>query len=121
MAVNADWMPTLAELCGIDLDTKDLDGKSLMPLIRDAEHESMHADGYCWQFKQMWVARKGKWKLLGNPYDTSERDFRFETDRFLVDLESDPGERNNLAGRHPEIVKELEAMYKLWLRNSKPE
>lgn len=121
LAVNADWMPTLAELCGIELNTRDLDGKSLVPLINDPDAQTPHADGYCWQFKDMWVARKGKWKLIGNPYDTSQRDYVFEEDRFLADLEKDPGERTNLALQYPEIVKELEEQYHNWLKNNSDE
>jgi arylsulfatase A-like enzyme len=119
LAVNTDWMPTLAELCGIELNAGGLDGKSLVPVIRDAEAKSQHEEGYCWQFKDMWVARKGKWKLLGNPYDTSQRDYIFKEDRFLADLEKDPGERTNMARQYPEIVKELEEQYHNWLKSNK--
>ena len=118
-AVNADWMPTLAELCGIKLDTKDLDGKSLLPIIRNEKKETLHSEGYCWAFKDMWVARKGKWKLLGNPYDTSQRDYIFTEKLFLVNLEEDPGEKNNLAEKYPEKVQELENQYRKWLIDSR--
>ncbi len=117
LAVNVDWMPTLAVLCGIELNTLDLDGKSLVPLIYDPNAQTPHADGYCWRFKDMWVARKGKWKLIGNPFDTSLRDYIFEEDRFLANLEADPGERTNLASQHPDIVNMLEKQYRDWLKN----
>lgn len=118
-AVNADWMPTLADLCGIKLDTQDLDGKSLLPLIRDEKKGTLHSEGYCWEFKDMWAARKGKWKLLGNPYDTSQRAYTFSEKLFLVNLEEDPGEKNNLAEKYPEKVKELENQYRKWLADSR--
>ena len=50
------------------------------------------------------------------PYDTSQRDYIFEEDRFLVNLETDPGERTNLALQHPDIVKKLEKQYNEWLK-----
>lgn len=115
VGINVDWMPTLAELCGIPLKTTDLDGHSLVSLIEKEEQPSFHEDGYCWQFKDMWAVRKGKWKLLGNPFDTSDRDFEFASNRFLVDLEADPGERVNLASINPAKVEELEAFYNEWL------
>lgn len=118
-AVNTDWMPTLAELCGIQLDTKKLDGKSLVPIISNGKSNTLHTDGYCWAFKDMWVARKGKWKLLGNPYDTSQREYTFSEKLFLVNLEKDPGERNNLAAKYPDKVKELENQYRKWLVENK--
>jgi len=114
-AVNADWMPTLAELCGLDLNDAKLDGKSLMPLIKHADLPTSHPEGYCWQFQKMWVARKGPWKLLGNPYDTSDREDTFSEKLFLVNLERDPGERNNVAKKYPEKVKELEEQYRSWI------
>ena len=117
--VNTDWMPTLAELCEIKLETKDLDGKSLMPIISNPDSKSLHSEGYCWQFSKMWVARKGTWKLIGNPFDTSQRDYTFTEKRFLVNLEEDPGERNNLAASNPSIVEELEQQYQNWLKSSK--
>jgi arylsulfatase A-like enzyme len=116
-AVNTDWMPTLAELCNIRLDIRNLDGKSIVPIINSPNAVTSHADGYCWAFKDMWVARKGKWKLLGNPHDTSQPKTVFTKKQFLVNLEVDPGEKVNLVERFPEKVKELEQQYQLWLTN----
>jgi len=117
-AVNTDWMPTLAALCGIPLDAGSLDGKSLVSIIHNANAETAHAEGYCWAFKTMWVARKEKWKVIGNPYDSGRPDAVFNEPLFLVDLEMDPGETTNLAGKYPEKVKELETQYKKWVEDS---
>lgn len=117
-AVNTDWMPTLAELCGIKLNSEEIDGKSLLPIIDDGNKQTQHTDGYCWKYKGMWAARKGKWKLLGNPYDTSNRDYKFLENRFLVNLDNDLGETSNVANKYPEIVSELEKQYEKWLENN---
>lgn len=113
LAVNADWMPTLAELCGIDLDTRDLDGKSLVPVINDNSIESQHSNGFCWQYQNQWAARKGEWKLIGNPGILGEK-FPAEDSLFLVNLKSDPGEMTNLVNEHPEKAEELLGQYKTW-------
>ncbi len=119
LAVNADWMPTLAELCGIELNTKDLDGKSLMPIINDAKRETLHNDGYGWAFKDMWAVRKGKWKLLGNPKDTSHKAPLTDDDKlFLVNMDTDPGEMTNLARTNPQKVQELKRQYEQWLESN---
>ena len=118
-AVNTDWMPTLAELCNIKLDKEHLDGKSIVPIINSSKAATSHPDGYCWAFKDMWVARKGKWKLLGNPHDTSQPKSVFTEKLFLVNLEEDPGEKTNLAEKYPKKLKELELQYQLWLTKSK--
>ncbi len=114
LAVNADWMPTLAELCGINLNKHDLDGKSLVPVIKNQKHESLH-NQFCWQNGKHWAARKGNWKLLGNPFIHGE-EFLPEDSLFLVNLEEDPGEMNNQAVKFPEKVKELKSQYEEWVK-----
>ncbi|MCW0484242.1 sulfatase family protein [Gaoshiqia sediminis] len=116
LAVNADWLPTLAEMCGIDIDTSDLDGKSLMPIINDKNIESLHSE-FSWKNGKHWAARNRNWKLLGNPMIAGEK-FSPKDSLFLVNLENDPGEKNNVASQYPEKVKELTAQYKRWLRNN---
>ena len=117
MAVNADWMPTLAELCGINLDTDDLDGKSLVPVIQDNSLESRHADGFCWQNGKSWASRSGSWKLLGHPVIPGQTLAPADS-LFLVNLDDDPGEMENLSQRFPERVKELQELYARWLENN---
>lgn len=116
-AVNTDWMPTLAELCDIKFDTTNIDGKSLVPIINNSKHNTLHTGGYCWKLNEMWVARKGNWKLIGNPYDSSNKQFVFNSNRWLVNLENDQAEQINLADKYPNIVFELENQYQKWLMN----
>ncbi|MGQ8338767.1 sulfatase family protein [Sunxiuqinia sp. A32] len=113
IAVNADWMPTLAELCGINLNGDDLDGKSLVPVIDNENQESFH-NQFCWKNGKHWASRKGNWKLLGNPMIEH---FKFEAkdSLFLVNLTEDPGEMTNQVNQFPEKVKELKAQYEKWL------
>ncbi len=116
--VNSDWMPTLAELCGIKLDSQNLDGKSLVSIIHNETEKTKHTEGYCWQYQEMWVARKGNWKLLGNPRDTSKKTYKLKEKRFLVNLDDDIGESTNLAQKYPEKVIELEKQYRGWLKRN---
>jgi len=116
VAINGDWMPTLAELCGINLDTSDLDGKSLVPILNNKNHGTLH-NAFCWQNGKHWAARKGKWKLLGNPVVRGE-EFPPEDSLFLVNLETDPGEMTNLVKKYPEIVNELNLQFEKWLEHS---
>ena len=67
----------------------------------------------------MWVARKGNWKLLGNPRDTSKKTYKLKEKRFLVNLDDDIGETINLAKKHPNKVIELEQHYRNWLKKNK--
>jgi arylsulfatase A len=117
-AVNADWMPTLAELCGINLDTSELDGKSLVPVILNEKSESVHKEIFCWQHGKQWAARNGDWKLLGNPSIRYEK-FEPKDSLFLVNLKDDQGEMTNLAIKYPEKVKELESQFEEWLKRNR--
>lgn len=42
LAHACDWLPTLAELTEVKLPQKQLDGRSLVAVIRDAESPSPH-------------------------------------------------------------------------------
>ncbi len=119
LAVNGDWMPTLADLCGIDLDTRDLDGKSLLPVIEDKNAPSRHASGFCWKNGKHWAARQGDWKLLGNPAVRGV-EFAPEDSLFLVNLGDDPREMENLTEEYPEKVEELKNQYEKWLLRNSP-
>ena len=114
MGTGVDWFPTLAELAGIQYDASDLDGKSILPVIRSAEAASPHQSFYWMQGKQ-WAVRDGNWKLIGNPRDTSDKAPITEDDQlFLVDLSRDVSEMRNLADAYPEKVRKMQQMHERW-------
>ena len=117
MAVATDWLPTLAELCNAPLPESPLDGKSLVPMIQGKVETSPHSQ-FCWQNGHRWAVKKGSWKLLFDPRDTSTSHRpppNKEVDKiFLVNLSNDPGEQYNLRGRYPEKVAELTQIYEEW-------
>ena len=60
-----------------------------------------------------WAVRRGDWKLLVNPVDTSfeySRESTTLTDIFLVNLRDDPAETASVHADHPDIVAELLAI-----------
>ena len=115
-SVNADWMPTLAALCDINLETESLDGKSLVSVIKNPDAVSAHKDIFSWKHGKQWATRSGKWKLLGNPVDKTKKAALIEADKlFLVNLEVDPGEMSNVASQNPSIVSRLTQQYEQWL------
>jgi arylsulfatase A-like enzyme len=116
MAVVADWMPTLADLCGIKLNKDDLDGKSMVPVLKNENIKSMH-DEFCWQYQIQKAVRKGDWKLLINPVIKGPQygnTLKLDSPYFLTNLKDDIGETTNLAEKFPEKVKELEAIFDKW-------
>lgn len=112
-----DWLPTLAELCGVKLLHGDLDGTSIVPVIRSATAPSPHAVVHWGGGKRsQWAVREGDWKLIGNLQSTAG-DVLGAEDRklFLANLATDVGEKTNLARQHPEIVQRLSKLRADWL------
>ncbi|MFH1918501.1 MAG: sulfatase-like hydrolase/transferase [Planctomycetota bacterium] len=115
MATGCDWLPTIAEFCGVELPKVKLDGKSLMRVILSADAPSPHETFY-WQLgrgpKAQWVVREGDWKLLGNPRDSSDKAPLTEADqRFLANLAEDATEMKNLAKEHPDVFERLDKLH----------
>jgi arylsulfatase A-like enzyme len=111
VAHGCDWLPTIAEFCGVPLPKAQLDGRSLAPVIRSADAPSPH-DALHWQFDESWVVRSGDWKLLHDSLDTTHRapGDRIEGD-YLVNLRDDPSETASVAASHPDIVARLKRLH----------
>ena len=106
---TVDFMPTVLELLGIQLDTtyKSLDGESLCPLFNGEiidEKIAYSETGNPLKEKappkepNTKSVRTSKWKLIYNTYDDSKE---------LYNLENDPNEENNLVGSGYEIEQKL--------------
>jgi len=110
MALQMDWFPTFAALAGAKMpDDRPIDGEDIRPvLFGEGEREGdeyLFFDG-----ANMECYRKGDWKLklpykgfAGAPWKKAVP----AHDTLLINLEEDPGERNNLAKAQPEKVQEM--------------
>ncbi len=107
---TVDFMPTFARLAGYEVP-KDriIDGVDQTALLLGKSEAGARDHFYYLCRNEMHGARKGKWKLLlpnrKNYYnyvkDTGSNEME------LYNLESDLGEKRNLAGQHPGIVSEM--------------
>ena len=117
VAHGCDWLPTLANLAGISLVETDIDGKSLLPVLRSATSQSPHEIVH-WHLGNkngQWAVREGDWKLIGNVQDSSGGKLSPDDQKlFLANLSEDPTERVNLANRNPEIVLKLLKAHEDW-------
>ena len=113
-----DFMPTFANLCGFEVPKdRRIDGMDQTDLLlgkRETGREFFY-------FSKAGV-RKGKWKYLkpdAHFHGYAVDDSRKKVDE-LFDLESDLGERTNLAVKHPKIVAQLkQLMIELEAKDSK--
>jgi arylsulfatase len=104
-----DWFPTLASIAGAELPCEhSVDGTDLAPVFRG---ENLNrADPMVWEFYDyngILAIRQGKWKAIRNGLLLKGGPKNWE----LYDLENDPGEKNNLAAQHPDIVSQLESSH----------
>lgn len=125
MATGCDWLPTLVSLCGLNAEKRTFDGKDLTAVLKSADAPSPHKV-FHWEFgggkaNRQWAVRKGDWKLIANPNDTSGMaEITKDDRRFLVNLSDSIHELDNLAANHPDIVKELEQLHDKWISNVSP-
>ena len=108
-----DVLPTLAEITGATRYLpRAIDGMSLAPELLGGSNGNRERFMY-WEWNGEHFAkryqvknqacRRGRWKILRDDVSAPWR---------LYDLAADRGEQHDVAGRHPEIVKELAA----WVR-----
>jgi len=98
-----DFLPTAAELVGVN-PPEGSDGISMAAEILgkpQREHEFLYWETPSGGYSQ--AVRWGSWKGVRS---------RWGAPVALYDLARDPGEKHNVADRHPEIVKQIEGYMK---------
>ncbi len=119
--VSLDILPTALAAAGLELPAGlTVDGRNMLPLLTGKEKQLHKNIFWAGQLSQRWsgekdrgdepaawAVRKGRWMLR---YWSHLK--RYE----VYDLETDRGERHDLASAHPEIVRELKADYAAWFK-----
>jgi len=119
---NVDWFPTIAGLCRIDMTPyRDIDGKDILPVIKDAAAPTPHPEYHC-DIGDQWMIRKGDWKLIHNALD-SVANIRYnhgDDQYYLTNLAKDISEKANLAKQYPKIVEELKTLRETYVTRVGP-
>jgi len=118
--MTIDLLPTIAAITGASLPEREIDGRSILPLMT-GEEEATSPHGYLFFYynRKLNCVRSGRWKLhlphgyqtLGGrkggddgmpvPYDQAF------TNWALYDMENDPDESKNVAENYPKIFYRL--------------
>lgn len=107
--ISAFWdvLPTLCDIAKVAIPN-EVDGKSFLPTLLGQEDQQEHEYLY-WEFYEAGgkqAIRKGDWKLI--KLNLRDRDRVVETE--LYQMSTDMSEIKNVAGKHLDIVEELEAL-----------
>ena len=106
LAMNIDWFPTILDLCGLDAEGIDVDGKTLVPVImkdKKSPHEILH-----YEFLDQWAVRWGDWKLIFNAKDVHPNDnTQILNGYYLTNLKKDRTESENLIEQYPDVFQKM--------------
>src|SRR5262249_14321920 len=112
---SIDFYPTILEMTGARPGpNQTIDGVSLVPILKQSG--ALSREALYWHYphysnqggKPGGAVRRGDDKLI-----EFYEDGRLE----LYDLRNDPGERDDLAARRPEKVRELHALLRAWRKS----
>lgn len=119
-----DWYPTLLKLTGAPAEQKlPLDGLDIWPVLTSgakSPHDSLLLMG---TKPGRAAIRMGDWKLLRNPSEVDAEETEDTTSTAgleLYNLADDISEKNNLATKNPDKVKELNTRLDALLKDAVP-
>ena len=121
LTAHIDVFPTLVEVSGATISddaAKMLEGRSLMPLFKDAKAEwpdrVLFTHVGRWERGQAAAAKYRNCSLRNSRYQLVSLSKTSEPAWQLFDLHSDPAEKIDVIGEVPAVAKELEAKYDAW-------
>jgi hypothetical protein len=104
-----DIFATAHALCGIDLPAdRELDSHNLSPVLLEENRETTRRTLFYYRGYNLMAVRHGPWKahfMTQASYGQPEPEMHDPP--ILYQLEHDPGEKWNLADKHPEVIEAI--------------
>ena len=117
LSAHIDILPTLAAVAGAKLPENQVGGRSLLPLLLGQKIRT--GDRYLF-------SQKARWPTGSEPDRHQWSSFAVRNSRYrlvgkqLFDMVTDPGQKTDVADRHPEVVKEMRAAYDRFWQEARP-
>jgi len=118
LSAHIDLLPTLAELAGIrELPKNQVEGRSLVPLLINPQAQ--------WKDRHLFT-QIARWKTGAEPNEHMWKKFAVRNQRYrlvgdqLYDMKEDPGQKVNVADKHPGVVRSMRAAYQEFWKDARP-
>jgi arylsulfatase len=118
IAAHLDLLPTLAELAGAEPPAGQVEGRSLIPLIKNPQA--------AWPDRFLF-SHQGRWKTAEDPDQYQWRNFAVRNQQFrlvgtdaLFDMQQDPGQTTNVIDQYPDVAAKMKSAYDQWWRDTRP-
>ena len=118
IAAHIDILPTLAALAGADVPGGQVEGRSLLPLVCDADAD--WADRYLYSHRARWKTGEDPDAFQWKNFAVRNQRFRFVEGKALYDMQEDPGQTTNVIDQHLDVVKEMRSAYDVWWKATRP-
>ncbi|MFT5465563.1 MAG: arylsulfatase A-like enzyme [Verrucomicrobiales bacterium] len=118
VCAHIDLLPTLASFAGAKIPKDQVEGVSLTGLL-DPHTDVDWADRYLF-------TQKARWKTGAEPTDHMWSNFAVRNGQYrlvgdaLFDMIADPGQKTDVAAKHPEVVKQMRAAYEKFWAEARP-
>ena len=107
---GADWLPTLCAITGVKISANDFDGEDASAAwLGKGPH--LRTKPLLWKTSSAGSEagiREDQWKLI---HPTRSKNGEIE----LYDIINDPGEKQNVARQHPDVVARLSTKVEAWV------
>ena len=111
LTAHVDLLPTFMELAGIETPVDlGLEGRSLKPLLNQTEENPDDWDDRIFITDTQRDEFAEKWKRSS----IMMNNWRLVNRSELYNVSTDPGQQNNIAAQHPDIINLLRTSYEVW-------